>query len=105
VANRNTESKKKSEIIKRINITDKAIVTSGDYERYFIYKGKRYHHIINPKTGYPVWNGIISVTIIADKTVLADFLSTAVFVMGKDRGIKFLKKYFPDVKYFIISGK
>ncbi|MFN0159221.1 MAG: FAD:protein FMN transferase [Bacteroidota bacterium] len=66
------------------------VSTSGDYQRYFMNDGNRYHHIIDPSTGYPV-QGIISVTIIASDAMTADALSTVVFVLGKDRGMEFIR--------------
>ena len=69
-----------------LNVENTAIVTSGDYERFFTCKGKRYAHIINPKNGLPV-TGIKSVTIICPDAELADALATAVFVMGKEKGL------------------
>lgn len=75
-----------------VSVKDKTIVTSGDYERYFEENGKRYHHIINPETGYPVENDLISTTIIADKSIDADALSTAVYVLGKEKGIGLLEE-------------
>ena len=68
-----------------------ACATSGGYERGFFYKGKRYQHIIDPKTGYPVANDIVSVTVIAPNATDADGASTSIFVMGRYEAMKFLE--------------
>ena len=82
----------KNKVISTLSIKNQAIVTSGDYERFFEIDGKRYHHIINPKTGYPVKN-TISVTVLAPTAVLADALSTAVFLLKPEEGINLIKTY------------
>ena len=75
-----------------MDITEKSVVSSGIYERCFKQDGKLYHHILNPQTGYPYDNGLISVTIISDQSVDGDALSTTCFALGLEDGLKFAEK-------------
>ncbi|MBU1727014.1 MAG: FAD:protein FMN transferase [Candidatus Omnitrophica bacterium] len=86
----------------KLRLENKSIATSGDYEQFFIKEGKRYSHILNPKTGYPADSGILSVTVISTEATTADALATAVFVLGKEKGLRLAKK-FPGTKVEIIG--
>lgn len=78
-----------------VSVTDKAIITSGGYERYFVDEdtGVKYHHIIDPKTGYSANNGLISVTIVSADSTLADGLSTSLFVLGTEDAITYCEEH------------
>jgi len=78
-------------IMARISVSDTAIATSGDYEKFFIHKGKRYHHILNPKDGFPA-EGCQSVTILCKEGMTADALATAIFVLGPEKGYSLCQK-------------
>ena len=81
-----------------VSVTDKAIITSGGYERYFVDKdtGVKYHHIIDPKTGYSANNGLISVTIVSADSTLADGLSTSLFVLGTEDAITYCEEHYAE---------
>jgi thiamine biosynthesis lipoprotein len=77
-----------------VSVSDKAVITSGGYERFFTGEdGKTYWHIIDPSTGRPAEKGLISVTVIGDKGVYCDALSTSLFIMGRDGAEEFWRKY------------
>lgn len=87
-----------------INIIDKSVVTSGNYERYFEKDGVRYHHILDPFTGAPSKSGIVSATIIGDNSMQCDALSTATFIMGVDNAIKLIDSIDGVEAMFIDDG-
>jgi thiamine biosynthesis lipoprotein len=80
------------EVYKVVSLKNQALATSGDYRNYFVENGVRYSHIIDPKTGYPVPQGVVSVSILADNCTLADGLATAVMVMGAERGLSLINR-------------
>ncbi|MGH4051449.1 MAG: FAD:protein FMN transferase [Clostridium sp.] len=88
-----------------ISAADKSIVTSGNYERFFIKDGVRYHHIFDPKTGYPAEQGLISTTIISDKSIDGDALSTSTYIMGLDKGLKLVESIKGVEAIFITKDK
>ncbi|MCX7793890.1 MAG: FAD:protein FMN transferase [Thermodesulfovibrionales bacterium] len=88
---RNPRSENSDDLIATLPLRDSAISTSGDYERFFIKENKRYHHIINPGTGYPSAS-TGGVSVIAEEGYLSDSLATAVFVLGPEKGMELLKR-------------
>ena len=87
-----------------LNASNKSVVTSGYYEKYFIKDGKKYHHIIDPLTGYPSESNIISATIISDKSIDGDGLSTGVYIMGQDKATKLIESI-PGVDAIFITDE
>ena len=73
-------------------IEDQSLVSSGTYERFFQKDGRLYHHILNPKTGYPYDNGLTAVTIRSDDSLTGDALSTTVFALGEEKGLELLNR-------------
>lgn len=86
-------------------LKENAVTTSGSYEKYAEIHGKRYSHIMNPKTGYPS-TGLTSVTVVGSNATMANGFSTSIMVLGKKEGLKLIKK-FPEYQYLLItdSGK
>ncbi len=96
-----TNPAKTNELIKVISLKEGSVVTSGSYEKFVEFNGKRYSHIINPKTGYPA-TGLTSVTVFGPSAEAANGFSTSMMVLGKDAALKFIKK-FPAYQYLIIT--
>jgi thiamine biosynthesis lipoprotein len=90
-------------IFAAMDITDSTFSTSGDYERFFMKDGHRYHHILDPATGEPT-QGCRSVTIMTDSATVADGLSTGVFILGPEAGMALIQRL-PGVEGVIVSAK
>lgn len=97
--------KSRGEFIGILSVKNKSVVTSGNYERYFIKDGKRFHHIIDPKTGYPSQSKIISATIISDNSIDGDGLSTGVYILGVDKALKIIEEIEGIDAIFITEDK
>ena len=91
-----------STYITTVSASDLSIVSSGTYERYFEQDGKKYHHILDPSTGYPVENHLLGVTILSKRSVDGDGLSTTCFVLGLDEGMKLIESL-PDTEAVFIT--
>ena len=98
---RHPRPQKSGDLLVIVSVIDKSVVTSGDYIRYFILDGTRYHHILDPSTGAPA-SASISATIIAEDSALADYLSTAAFVLGPEKGLELVASY-PGVEAIIVA--
>ena len=85
-----------------LEASDKSVVSSGNYERYFIEDGTLYHHILSTSTGYPVESGLSQVTIISDSSVSGDALSTLCFILGYEKAASLLENY-PDIQAVFIT--
>lgn len=95
----------RGEFLGVVPIKDKTVVTSGVYERYFEENGKRYHHILDPATGYPTDNNLYSVSIITDKSIDGDGLSTTTLLLGLEDGMKLIESLDNVEAIFITNDK
>lgn len=86
-----TDPVHKERVFSWLPVVESSVATSGNYEKFIYFKGEKYSHIIDPRTGYPV-KGIKSVTIFAKRAELCDALATAVFIMGRDSGIHLINQ-------------
>ena len=91
----------KNKVFTLLPIYEKAVVTSGNYEKYVTFGGQRYSHIIDPRTGYPS-KGVVSASVFAPSAELADALATSIFVMGKDVGLNLINQL-PQVECIIVD--
>ena len=87
----------------RVALANACAVTSGDYERFYEVDGVRYHHILDPRTGYPARVGLRSVTLIGESALSLDALSTAVFVLGAEAGLSLLREF--DAEAVFVSDR
>ncbi len=93
----------RNEIVGSAQVSDCAVVTSGIYERFFEKDGVIYHHILEPETGFPVSNGLESVTIFSRSSVTADALSTSAFLLGKEKAVQLIEGT-PDTEAILIDA-
>ncbi|AHF06490.1 thiamine biosynthesis lipoprotein ApbE [Desulfitobacterium metallireducens DSM 15288] len=93
------------QIVGTVTVTDKAVVTAGDDQRYFEKDGKRYHHIIDARTGYPAQSDLMSVTLITDSSFNADAIDTAAFILGLEKGRELIQKQGGIEAVFITKDK
>ncbi|MDH3875076.1 MAG: FAD:protein FMN transferase [Desulfobacteraceae bacterium] len=92
------------QVYKVVNLQDKGFATSGDYRNYFEVNQKRFTHVIDPRNGYPVDNGVVSVSIIANTCTFADGLATAVMVLGHKKGLDLVNRL-DNTECFIVTKK
>ncbi len=94
--------RQKDTVLETVQVRDRAVVTSGDYERFFELDNVRYHHIFDPQNGFPA-RACRSVTVIADSVALGDALATAVFVLGPEEGLQLLAEY-PEAEGLVVAA-
>ena len=84
---------------------NQAVITSGGYERYFEEDGETYIHILNPRTGYPADKDLISVTVISEDGMLADALSTSLYLMGREEAVSYWERYGEEFERVLVTEK
>ena len=89
----------------KLTVTECCVSTSGTYEQYFEENGRRYHHILDPKTGYPADSGVVSATVISENGLLSDALSTACFVLGIEKGFDLADEFGAKVIFVTENGE
>ena len=85
------------ELLRVLSLRDRSLVTSGTYERYFEHDGRRYHHVLDPFTGFPADRGLLAVTVLSDSSLWGDALSTACLLLGTEGGLKLMDSI-PDAE-------
>lgn len=91
-----------NKVLKDIELTDMSVSTSGDYQQYFELNGKKFSHIIDPRTGYPAESGVVSATLASKDAAAADALSTACVVLGLEKSRLLLAQY-PEIQAYVIT--
>ncbi|HWT76126.1 MAG TPA: FAD:protein FMN transferase [Mobilitalea sp.] len=94
----------RGEYVGYVLVENQTIVTSGSNERFFIKNGIRYHHLLDPLTGSPAQSGLLSVTVICESSVIADALTTALFILGMEKGISLLGYFQADAVFLTEDG-
>ncbi len=89
----------------RLTVNECCVSTSGSYEQYFEENSRRYHHILDPETGYPAESGVVSATVISESGLLSDALSTACFVLGTEKGFDLADEFGATVIFITESGE
>jgi thiamine biosynthesis lipoprotein len=90
-------------LIGAVSVVGRTVVTSGDYQRQFVdSQGRKHHHILDPRTGYPSESGLVSVSVVAENSMVADALSTILFVAGMEKGLQFLRS-FPQAEVILVD--
>jgi len=84
------DPRRPGQVIANFELTDRACATSGDYENFFITQGRRFSHLIDPRTGQPIQNGLLSVTVLTPTCLEADGLATAIFILGEKEGLELI---------------